>query len=86
MQQFVDHDANRPNIVLDGVDVLLEGLGRHVERAAHVILLLLEGRAELGETYCDFFAKPKSAILATPLETKILANLRSLCRNLFSPI
>jgi hypothetical protein len=40
----------------------------------------------LAETYCDFFAKPKSAILATPLETKILANLRSLCRNLFYPI
>jgi hypothetical protein len=86
MEQFIDHYSDRPDIVLDRVDVLLEGFGRHVERAAHVVLLLLERRPELAETYCDFFAKPKSAILATPLETKILANLRSLCRNLFYPI
>lgn len=86
VQQLIQHDSDRPDIILDGVDVLLECLGRHVKRAAHIVLLLLEGRTALFQMYCDFFAKPKSAILATPPLIKILANFRSLCRNLFSPI
>ncbi len=42
VEQFVDHDADGPDVVLDGVDVPLEGLGGHVERAPHVVFLLLE--------------------------------------------
>jgi len=86
VQHLIDHDADRPDIVLDGVYVLLEGLRGHVERTAHIVLLLLEGGTAWMQTYCDFLAKPKSAILATPLLMKMLANLRSLWRNLFSPI
>ena len=42
MEQFVDHDADGPYVVLDGVDVPLEGFRGHVERTAHVVFLLLE--------------------------------------------
>lgn len=42
VEHLVDHDADRPDVVLDRVDILLERLGGHVERTAHVVLLLLE--------------------------------------------
>lgn len=43
MQHLVDHNADRPDIILGGVDVLLECFRRHVEWTAHIVLLLLEG-------------------------------------------
>ncbi len=42
MQHLVDHDADGPDVVLDGVDVLPQGLRRHVQWTPHVVLLLLE--------------------------------------------
>lgn len=51
MQQLEDHDADRPDVVLGGVDVLLQGLGRHVERTTHVVLLPLETTAALITLY-----------------------------------
>jgi len=45
VKQLVDHDPDRPDIILDRVDVLLQGLRRHVERAADVVLFFLRGRA-----------------------------------------
>lgn len=86
MQHLIDHYTNRPNIVLYWVNVLLQCLRWHVQRTSHVVLLLLKRRTVLLQTYCDFFAKPKSAIFATPLLMKMLASLRSRWRNLFSPI
>lgn len=43
MQHLIDHNANGPDIILGRVDVLLQSLGGHVERTAHIVLLLLEG-------------------------------------------
>jgi hypothetical protein len=40
-EEFIDHDANRPYVVFDGIDVFLEGLGGHVEWTANVVLFLL---------------------------------------------
>ncbi len=40
-KEFIDHDANRPYVVFDGIDVFLEGLGGHVEWTANVVLFLL---------------------------------------------
>lgn len=39
MKHFVDHDADGPDIVFDGVNVSLECFWRHVERTAYIILL-----------------------------------------------
>ena len=87
MQQFKDHDSDRPDVVFGGVDVLLEGLGGHIKWASDIIFLLLRLVTELNNAYYDFLAKPKSAIFATPLSfIRMLASLRSRCRNLFSPI
>ena len=43
MQQLVNHDANRPDIIFNRVDVLFEGLGRHIEWAPNIVLLFLRG-------------------------------------------
>lgn len=42
VQQLIQHDTYRPDIILDGVDVLLECLGRHVKRTSNIVLFLLE--------------------------------------------
>ncbi len=40
VEHFIDHYSNGPYIVLNGVDVALEGFRRHIKRAANVVLLL----------------------------------------------
>lgn len=46
-QHLVEDDAQRPDIRLQRVLVPPKGLGRHVERRAHVVLVGLEGIADL---------------------------------------
>ena len=41
MQHLIDHDSNRPDIVLDRVNVPFEGLRRHVKRTAYVVAFFL---------------------------------------------
>lgn len=49
MKHLEKHDADAPDVVLDGVDVAGEGLGAHVERGAHVDSLLAGGGDPLRE-------------------------------------
>lgn len=80
MKKLVDHNANRPNIVFNGIYVLLEGLRRHIERTAHIVFFFFKDVSKFQIRYECFFANPKSAIMALPSLRKIFANLRSLCR------
>lgn len=41
VKHLIHHDADGPDVVLDGVDVSFERLWGHIERAPYVILLLL---------------------------------------------
>lgn len=43
VQQLIEHNPDRPDVILNGVDVLLECLRRHVKRTADIVLFLLEG-------------------------------------------
>jgi hypothetical protein len=41
VKHLIDHDADGPYVVFDGVNVPFKGLRGHIERAAYIILLLL---------------------------------------------
>jgi hypothetical protein len=49
VQDLVEDDSDRPDVVLEGVDVALERLRTHVERRAHVHRFLGVGSGLLGE-------------------------------------
>ena len=42
MQQLINDDAYRPDVVLDRIDVLLQGFRGHIKRTAHIVLLLFK--------------------------------------------
>lgn len=84
IENLIDHDSNRPDIIFNGVDVLFEGFWGHVEGTANIVFFLFGLVAVWNDEYNDFLAKPKSAILATPLSLmRMLASLRSLCKKWF---
>lgn len=47
VQKLIGHDPDGPNIVLDRVNVSLQGLWRHVKRTAHVVPLSFGGVSDL---------------------------------------
>ena len=84
IKNLIDHDSNRPDVIFSWVDVLFEGFWWHVEGTANIVFFFFGFVAIWNDEYNDFLAKPKSAILATPLSfIRMLASLRSLCKNLF---
>ena len=46
MQQLVHHDAYRPDVVFDSVNVFLKSFWRHVEGTAYIVSFPLEGAPE----------------------------------------
>ena len=74
---LINHNPKGPYVCLRPVDVVQDTLRRHVERRADVQILEIDPKYR--HAYLEWSAKPKSAILATPLCMKILAILRSLC-------
>ena len=44
--QFVEQSAQRPNITLEAIGLLLETLGRHVKRCANYRTCLISGASE----------------------------------------
>ena len=59
MEQLIGHDPNWPDVIFQGIDVLFEGLGGHVERASNIVSFLLRTIFEfLCETEIRNFSFP----------------------------
>ena len=77
MQYFIDKYSESPDVSFGSVDILDEALWSHIDGASNINVFPLFPRLTL--MYVVLFAKPKSAILATPFLKKILAIFISLC-------
>lgn len=54
-QQLVAHDPQRPDVILGGVDIVLHGFWRHVQRGSDIVRFLCVAALFLHESkICDF--------------------------------
>ena len=75
MKKLINHNSKGPNICLRSIYITMYALGRHIKRRSNV--QITESTSKSNIFYLECTAKPKSAILATPFLTKMLAIFKS---------